>query len=73
MSDQSSELYEILKFNGDFKKNYEKLIGADLYPSSVKAVRGPSFWRTVMVAVVSTRLTWLQKYGFSWLHALSPY
>jgi len=41
MSDQSSELSEILKFNGDFKKNYGKLIGADLYLCSVKAVGKP--------------------------------
>jgi hypothetical protein len=36
MSDQSSELVEISKLNGDFKKNYGKLLGAYLYLCSVK-------------------------------------
>ena len=35
MSDQSSELVEISKLNGDFRKNYGKLIGALLYLRSV--------------------------------------
>ena len=45
MSDQSSELVEISKLNGDFRKNYGKLIGAYLYLRSVSAARGRSwFW-----------------------------
>jgi hypothetical protein len=37
MSDPSSELVEISKLNGDFKRNYGKLIGAYLYLRSVSA------------------------------------
>ena len=46
MSAQFSELVEISKLNGDFKRNYGKLIGAYLYLRTVNAVRGSSyFWR----------------------------
>jgi hypothetical protein len=70
MSDQTSELVEILKLNGDLRKNYGKLIGAYLYLRSVSAVRGPSyFWRGLLFVVFSTGLAWLQRHGFSWLHA----
>jgi len=45
MHTQYSELVEISKLNGDFKKNYGKLIGAYLYLRSVSASRGHSlFW-----------------------------
>jgi hypothetical protein len=70
MSDRSSELVEILKFNGDLKKNYGRLIGAYLYLRSVSAVRGPAyFWRGLLLVVFSVGLTWLQRHGLSWLHA----
>ena len=39
MSDPSSELVEISKLNGDFKRNYGKLIGALLYLRSINAAR----------------------------------
>jgi hypothetical protein len=70
MSDRSSELVEISKLNGDFKRNYGRLIGACLYLRSVSAVRRPSFfWRGLLFVVVSAGVTWLQRHGFSWLHA----
>jgi hypothetical protein len=70
MSDPSSELVEISKLNGDFKRNYGRLIGAYLYLRSVSAVRGRSYlWRGLLFVVFSTGLTWLQRHGFSWLHA----
>ena len=37
MSNHSSELVEISKLNGDFKRNYGKLIGALLYLQSNSA------------------------------------
>jgi len=40
MSEQSSEFVEISKLNGDFRRNYGKLIGAYLYLRSVSATRG---------------------------------
>ena len=36
----SSELVEISKLNGDFKRNYGKLLGAILYLRFVSAARG---------------------------------
>jgi hypothetical protein len=42
MSDQYSELVEISKLNGDFRRNYGKLIGAFLYLRSISAARGRS-------------------------------
>jgi hypothetical protein len=44
MSAQFSELVEISKLNGDFKKNYGMLIGAYLYLRSISAARGRSFF-----------------------------
>ena len=45
MSEQSSELVKISKLNGDFRKNYGRLIGAFLYLRSVSAARGRSLRR----------------------------
>jgi hypothetical protein len=67
---QNSELVQISKLNGDFKKNYGKLIGAYLYLRSVNAVRRPSsFWKVLLFVGFSAALSWLQRHGFSWLHA----
>ena len=44
MSEQSSELVKISKLNGDFRKNYGRLIGAFLYLRSVSAARGRSWF-----------------------------
>jgi hypothetical protein len=43
MSNAPSELVEISKLNGEFKRNYGKLIGAYLYLRSISAARGRSF------------------------------
>ena len=68
MSDRSSELIEISKLNGDFRKNYGKLIGAYLYLRSVSAVRGRSlFWTGLIWAACSAALTWLARQGMIWL------
>jgi hypothetical protein len=64
MSDQFSELVEISKLNGDFRKNYGKLIGAYLYLRSVSAARGRSwFWAGVVSIACSAVLAWLAKHG----------
>jgi hypothetical protein len=66
MSEQISELVEISKLNGDFKRNYGKLIGAFLYLRSISAAGGRSFfWSGLIVAVFSAlpslvRLGWLR-------------
>jgi hypothetical protein len=67
--DTSSELVEITKLNGSFKKNYGTLIGAYLYLRSVSASRGRSFfWTGLLLAVLSGVLAWLD----NWLPRLSP-
>jgi hypothetical protein len=69
MSGPFSELVEISKLNGDFKRNYGKLIGAYLYLRSLSAARPRSyFWGSALFAVVATGVTWLERHGFSWLH-----
>lgn len=64
MSDQFSELVEISKLNGDFRRNYGRLIGAFLYLRSISAARGRSllFW-----AACSAALTWVARQGLIWL------
>jgi hypothetical protein len=70
MSDRSSELVEILRFNGNLKQNYGKLIGAYLFLHSINAVRRPSyFWRGLLFAIFSAGLAWLQGHGAPVLHA----
>ena len=72
MSDQSSELVEISKLNGDFRKNYGKLIGAFLYLRSVSAARGRSwFWAGLVSFACSAALAWLARYSWTiWTLAL---
>jgi hypothetical protein len=71
MSDQTSELVEILKLNGELKKNYGKLLGAYLCLRSVSAVRGRSFFLSALVmAVFSIAMTWVERGGLTWLHNL---
>jgi len=64
MSDTSSELVEISKLNGDFKRNYGKVIGAFLYLRSLSAARGrPFLWAGLLLAIVSAGVAWLEKHG----------
>jgi hypothetical protein len=68
MANLSSELVEISKLNGDFRKNYGKLIGAYLYLRSVSAARGRSIFCTGFITIiVSGALAWLAKHGLNWL------
>ena len=67
MSEHSSELVEISKLNGDFRRNYGKLIGAYLYLRSISAARGRSLlWLALIVAAFSAlpllgKLEWLRQ------------
>jgi hypothetical protein len=68
MSEPMSELIEISKLNGDFKRNYGKLLGGFLYLRSISAARGRSYFLGgLLFAIFSLALTWLEKHGFSWL------
>jgi hypothetical protein len=68
--DTSSDLVEISKLNGDFRKNYGKLIGAYLYLRSISAARGRSlFWTGLLLAIGSAGVAWLKQHGLPWLSA----
>jgi hypothetical protein len=69
MSDQPSELVEICKLNGDFRRNYGKLIGAFLYLRSLSAARGRSvIWTGLISIACSAALAWLARPVLAWLH-----
>jgi hypothetical protein len=66
VSDQNaaSDLLEIAKRNGDFRKNYGAIIGAYLYLRSISAARGRSlFWSGLFFTAVTADLSWLQRHG----------
>ena len=64
MPEQISELVEISKLNGDFKRNYGKLIGAFLFLRVVSAARGrPLLWSGLLFALASTCVSWLARHG----------
>ncbi|MCC8936232.1 MULTISPECIES: hypothetical protein [Bradyrhizobium] len=66
MSDElkDTNLVEVVKRNGDFRKNYGVLVGALLYLRSVSAVRGGSiFWNAVIALAAAGVTALLQKYG----------
>jgi hypothetical protein len=71
MSDHEafSEIAEIAKQNGDFRKNYGTIVGAYLYLRSISAARGrPMFWSGLLFTALSGALTWLGQHGWPHLH-----
>jgi len=67
--DTSSELVEISKLNGSFRRNYGTFIGAYLYLRSISAARGRSlFWTGLISIACSAALAWLARHGLAWLH-----
>lgn len=71
MSEQlgtSSELVELAKLNGSFKRNYGTLIGAYLYLRSISVARCPRFLLSGMISLAcSGALVWLAKRCLAWL------
>jgi hypothetical protein len=66
-SDPPSDLVEISRLNGEFKKNYGTLLGAYLYLRSVQAAGGRSyFWSGLIVAVLTGLLSWFGQHGWRW-------
>jgi hypothetical protein len=54
VSDQvNSDLVEIAKRNGDFRKNWGLIIGSVLYLRSLNAARPRSFWWSGLLAVAT--------------------
>jgi hypothetical protein len=59
---QSSDLVEIAKRKGDFKRNYGMVLGALLDLRSISAARGHSFlWVGIVVSLISAGLSWALK------------
>jgi hypothetical protein len=67
MSDETKNisLIEVVKRNGDFRKNYGMAIGAFLFLRSVSAARGGSAFWSALVAIATAGFTAiLQKHGW---------
>jgi hypothetical protein len=63
----SSELVEISRLNGSFRRNYGTLLGAYLYLRSISAARGGPFMRvSIFVLVGSIVVAWLKQRGLAW-------
>jgi hypothetical protein len=74
VSDQDakvSDLVEIAKRNGDFRKNYGLIVGAFLYLRSIRATRSGSFWWKGLIVVAATAVEVLRRYGWPF-SPLSP-
>ena len=62
-----SDIVEISKMNGDFRRNYGPLLGAFLYLRSLSAARSRSFLFVGLASVFSSLVSaWLAKYGPVW-------
>lgn len=58
-------LIEVVKRNGDFRKNYGMAVGAVLFLRSVSAARGDSvFWKVLVAIVTAGFAAVLQKHGW---------
>ena len=67
----TSELSKIARLNGDFRRNYGKLLGAYLYSRSISAARGRSWlWGGLFSLACSEGLTWLTRHG--WMLPIWP-
>ena len=60
-----SDIVEIARRNGDFKKNYGTLIGAFLYLCSLSAARGRTLtWTGLVLGLIAAALPWLTNLGW---------
>jgi hypothetical protein len=63
-----SELVEISKLNGSFKRNYGRFLGAYLYLRSIRAARGRCLVQATVISIAcSTALAWMMRHGLAWL------
>lgn len=67
LSQQHSDLVEIARRNGDFRRNYGILIGAFLYLRSLSAARGRPFgWAGLVLGLIAAILSLAAKLGWQW-------
>jgi hypothetical protein len=66
-SQKHSDLVEVLRRNGDFRKNYGALIGAFLYLRSLSAVRScRSSWIGLILGIIAAALPWAARLDWRW-------
>jgi len=64
---QYSDLVEIARRNGDFRRNYGTLIGAFLYLRSLSAARGGSpGWTGLILGQTAAALSLASRLGWKW-------
>lgn len=67
MSDRcsaNSDLMKVVRLNGDFRRNYGRILGAFLYLRSIRAIRpDPSWWKRLLFAA-SWVLALVQRQGW---------
>lgn len=70
MDDQGqrhSDLVEIARRNGDFRRNYGMWLGAFLYLRSLRAASGRSMsWAVPVLGLIAAALPWLAKLDWRW-------
>ena len=67
MGHEHSDLVEIARRNGDFRKNWGMLIGAFLYLRSLSAARSRRFgWAGLVLGILAAALPWAAKLGWRW-------
>ncbi|OCK54520.1 hypothetical protein LMTR3_25150 [Bradyrhizobium sp. LMTR 3] len=68
--DHSSDLVALSKLNGDFRRNYGKVLGAFLYLRSIAAVRPRTYLVSgLLVALATVCLALWEKKLIFWLQA----
>ena len=61
---RSSDLVEIARRSGEFRKHYGVVLGAFLYLSSISAARPRSIWWSgVLTALIGAAVIWLKSKG----------
>ncbi|WP_342722672.1 hypothetical protein AAFG07_25960 [Bradyrhizobium sp. B097] len=61
---RSSDLVEIARRSGEFRKHYGVVLGAFLYLSSISAARPRSIWWSgVLSALIGAAAIWLKRRG----------
>ena len=63
---KDTNLVEVVKRNGDFRRNYGMLVGSLLYLRSLSAARrGSVFWNAAIALATAVLVAIVQKYGLT--------
>lgn len=61
-----SDLVEIARRNGDFRRNYGVLLGAFLYLRSLRAAGRPVGWTGLILGLIAAALSLASKFNWKW-------